>query len=191
MDCTFDCPGPSRKRAVARKYGRLHGRARNSSNKVSTTSIVHGVPSKAVEHIYAIRALEDHGPAWQKYAPKGIRYYADWRAKTGPDVEYRCDFDEYFEVAPILKKTPTKRIQVSLLLDGFGFGPSYYVIVAKGPRENPVADFSNTISAQEGDFLANGNDRGARTPNRFPLTVCSQLSGSSPQWRSGCGKKRS
>ena len=38
----------------------------------------------------------------------------------------------------------------------------------RGPKEQPIADFSNTISAQEGVFLANGNDRGARTPENLP-----------------------
>lgn len=158
MDCTFDCPGPSRKRAAARKYGRFRRIAQYASKP---SSILHGVPSKVDEHLHNVRALSDHGPAWQKYAPSGARYYAEWQAKTGPDAEYPCNFEEEFSIEPIQKVRPVTLIRDTLQSEGYGIDREYYSISMSGPKSNPIADFTNTISASQGVFLANANSRGA------------------------------
>lgn len=121
-------------------------------------------PTAIDEHLFYVRALTDHGAAWQKYAPSGARYYAAWQAKTGDDAVYQCDFEDEFNVRPIYLYSPERSVQPLLSSLGIGIGREYYAISAKGPKNvagGTFADFSNAISASQGVFLANVNDRGA------------------------------
>ena len=115
-----------------------------------------------------MRALTDHGAAWQKYAPSGAAYYAAWQAKTGPDADYQCDsnFEQQFNVAANPPKicSPVNSVKPLLSSLGIGTGKDYYYISLSGPQnaaDGTQADFTNTISPAQGVFLANANDRGA------------------------------
>jgi hypothetical protein len=44
---------------------------------------------------------------------------------------------------------------------GYGTGREYLAVSIEGPKDNLIADFTNTISATQGVFLANANDRGS------------------------------
>ena len=165
MDCKFNCPGPSQKRAIVRNYRRFLGDAQNASNPSST---LQGDPSTVDGHLHDVRALSDHGPAWQKYAPSGARYYAEWQAKTGPDAEQPCNFEEEFDIGPVKRTRPAEPIRKLLESEHYSIDNEYFSIVLSGPKSNKIADFTNTISASQGVFLANANDRGALSPVDYP-----------------------
>lgn len=109
-----------------------------------------------------MRALTDHGAAWQKYAPSGARYYAAWKAKIGDDAVHPCNFEEVFRINPITHCQPARNVRALLEANHYGTEREYYAIVAAGPVDSNIAQFANTISASAGVFLANDNDRGAK-----------------------------
>ena len=177
MDCTFHCPGPEKpqKREVAVPFGHplvIEEEYRRNIFARNPSATTDDSPTAIDEHLFDVRALTDHGAAWQKYAPSGARYYAAWQAKTGNDAVYQCEFDEYFNtVRPVALDYPADAIEPLLSSLGIGVGYEYYDIWVNGPRNRPIANFRNTISASQGVFLAEDNDRGALLPGedrRFP-----------------------
>lgn len=175
MDCKFDCPSPSsKKRAVAERLEPFLERdddsKRDLKNHVARypSPTTDNDPSPVDEQLFDVRALNPrapHGAAWVKYAPSGARYYQAWQDKTGDDAVYQCNFDDDFDVTlPVKFVLPARGIQPALQAEGYGIGREYYAITATGPKnaaDGPFADFSNTISATQGVFLANANSRGA------------------------------
>lgn len=164
IDCKFDCRGHNKKRAVAKRFGHRPESGKDSRRDVfarDPSKTVGDVPTAVDEHLFDVRALTEHGAAWQKYAPSGARYYAAWKAKTGPDAVYRCDFEEVFRFHPISHCRPVRNIRTLLEANNYGTEREYYAINAVGTKGNEIAIFSNTISASMGVFLANDNNRGA------------------------------
>lgn len=171
IDCKFDCRGHNKKRAVAKRFGHRPESGKDSRRDFARdpSKTVGDVPTAVDEHLFDVRALTEHGAAWQKYAPSGARYYAAWKAKTGPDAVYRCDFEETFEINPVSHCRPRPIIRGLLEANNYGTAKEYYAITATGPKDGIIAEFSNTISPSTGVFLANANDRGAKPPNEeFP-----------------------
>lgn len=171
MDCTFDCPGPGKpqKREVAVPFGHSPGIEEESRRNMfarDPSATTDDGPTAIDEHLFDVRALTDHGAAWQKYAPSGARYYAAWQAKTGDDAVYQCNFEDDFNINqdPPKLVSPARSVQPLLSSLGIGIGKEYYAISVTGPKnaaDGPIADFTNTISATQGVFLANANNRGA------------------------------
>ncbi|KAJ5900403.1 uncharacterized protein N7473_004473 [Penicillium subrubescens] len=121
-------------------------------------------PSPSVEQLYKIRDLNpqaSHGAAWVKYAPSGARYFKEWQEKTGDDIGYPCDFDDFFNVVALNRAQPASGIRGNPQEAGYGTGREYLAVSIEGPKDNLIADFTNTISATQGVFLANANDRGS------------------------------
>ena len=168
----MDCPGPSsKKRAVAERLGPFleqddewkRDLKDNLARYPSPTT--DNDPSPVDEQLFHVRALNPRAPrcaAWIQYAPSGARYYQAWQDKMGDDAVYQCNFEHDFDITLSVKSAPPARvIQPALQAAGYGIGREYYAIRATGPKNAPVADFTNTISATQGVFLANDNDRGA------------------------------
>ncbi|MCJ1471609.1 hypothetical protein MMC13_000249 [Lambiella insularis] len=175
MDCKFDCPGPSsKKRTIAERHERFLERDDESKQDRRNflardpSPTTNNDPSPVDEQLFDVRPLNrraPHGAAWVKYAPSGAKYYKAWQDKTGPDAVYQCNFDDDFDVTlPVKFVPPARGIQPALQAAGYGVDREYYAITASGPRnaaDGPIADFQNTISATQGVFLANANNRGA------------------------------
>ena len=170
MDCKFPCVLPSSKRSLGEMPDSFlevdQAFRRDVDNIVarSPTSTIDGDPSPVDEELHLLLPRA-HGAAWVKYAPSGARYYQAWKDKTGPDAVYQCNFDDDFDVdLPVKFVPPASGIRESLQSEGYSIGREYYAIKAVGPKnaaDGPYADFTNTISASQGVFLANANNRGA------------------------------
>ena len=171
MDCKFDCTIPKSKRSVEKQDERFHKSKRNDDPRhflVTDPSKTVNTPSPVDEHLFDVRDLYsrvNHGEAWVKYAPSGAKYYKAWQDKTGDDAPLQCNFDDAFDVTlPVRFVSPARGIRPVLVDQDYGIGREYYAITATGPKnaaDGPIADFSNTISATQGVFLANANNRGA------------------------------
>jgi hypothetical protein len=112
-------------------------------------------PSPSVEQLYKIRDLNpqaSHGAARVNYAPSGARYFKEWQEKTGDDMIYSCDFDDFFNVVTLNRAQPASGIRGILQEAGYGTGREYLAVSIEGPKNNPIADFTNTISATQGVF---------------------------------------
>ncbi|THC92373.1 hypothetical protein EYZ11_008163 [Aspergillus tanneri] len=166
MDCKFECS------ALAASSGKrdMHGdddkigREDVKSNPSPTTANYN--PTPIDEHLFkmqgALSRRINHGAAWVKYAPSGARYYKAWQDKAGEDTVYQCNFDNDFELhSPVKRVQPVRGIRPVLEGAGYSIGREYYAVSAYGPKDNPISDFTNTISASQGVFLANANNRGA------------------------------
>jgi hypothetical protein len=129
-------------------------------------------PWTAIGRLFDVRGLKDHQPKWQYYAPKGLQYYKDWTNKNGADAQDPCIFDDYFNLQGPTKAKLSETAR-KLLSDNEDITDSVYLsMVATGPKDNQIADFTVTISASAGVFLANAIDRGARpedNPPRDPI----------------------
>jgi hypothetical protein len=171
MDCKFNCPGTSSmKRAVPERHELSLKRDDESKRDLKDHLIrepsptTNNDPSPVNEQLFEMRVLDrraPHSAAWVKYAPSGVIYYQAWQDKTGDDAVYPCNFDDEFVVEPILSVFPASGIRDTLQAAGYGVGREYYAITAVGPKDGAIADFVNTISATQGVFLANANNRGA------------------------------
>ncbi|CEJ62700.1 hypothetical protein PMG11_11193 [Penicillium brasilianum] len=161
IDCLFDCPAPDN--SEKRDMVEHHDKGWKQDLK-SPSPTIGNDPSPSVEQLYEIRDLNpqaSHGAAWVKYAPSGARYFKEWQEKTGNDIVYSCDFDDFFNVVALNRAQPASGIRGILQEAGYGTGREYLAVSIEGPKDNPIADFTNTISATQGVFLANTNDRGS------------------------------
>lgn len=166
MDCKFPCSIPNSKRSLdgLTQDQPLPDDLRDGIYGRSPSSTLDETPSPIDENIHLLYDRA-HGAAWVKYAPSGVRYYQAWQDQTGPDVVYQCNFEDDFDVRlPVKFVPPASSIRPTLQQQGYSVGREYYAIVANGPKnsaDGTYADFTNTISASQGVFLANANDRGA------------------------------
>jgi len=118
-------------------------------------------PSAVEDNLFSVRALSDRGKDWQRFAPSGTRYYKEWQEKLGDDVSYPCYLDDVlFFNEPTKLVLPARSIREILTTEDLSIDRNYYAITAKGPKNEPIADFQNSISPNGGVFLANGNNRG-------------------------------
>ncbi|KAL9033987.1 MAG: hypothetical protein Q9180_005653 [Flavoplaca navasiana] len=184
-DCEFDCSIPNEKK-------RTLARTRDRS------------PSPVEENLLQIRASE-HCAAWETYAPKGVRYYQEWKDKTGEDVVLPCNFDDYFDFKPPIPKwvEPARQIRDTMTKEGLSIERSYYATMVTSPKQEAIADFSNTLSGTAGVFLANSNDRGGRPAKSTDVskppderylpdyrTDVTRYLGISLRWLGGYGRRR-
>lgn len=167
MDCKFDCVVPNSKRSVSvdrRKWNDEIGDSAQQIN-VRDSTITDRTPSRVDHDLVEYRDLSKRASStWVKYAASGARYYKNWQDKTGDDVIYQCNFEEEFNVLSdaVKKVLPAPKIRPVLSSLGYSIGRDYYAITLTGPKgDGPIADFTNTISASQGVFLANANNRGA------------------------------
>ncbi len=118
-----------------------------------------------VGHLLGIRVLTDHNPSWQTYAPKGLQYYDNWSTKTGDDAPYPCNFDNFFDLSGgPTSVTTLSRYTVTLVSEtGYRTDSSQHLsMMAIGPRVGRISQFTVTIGARPGVFIAAGFDRGGR-----------------------------
>lgn len=116
-----------------------------------------------------------HSPAWKKYAPKGVRIFKTLQSngmvdKVEPTI---CELDAYFTLTGSVN--PTLARAKGALFEQMGVTPtkSYLAVSARGPKEGmskngeneDAATFLETISAEQGVFFANENDRGEKREN--------------------------
>ncbi|KAL8886501.1 MAG: hypothetical protein Q9215_005800 [Flavoplaca cf. flavocitrina] len=143
-DCEFDRSIPNeKKRTLAIPFGDADHQSWGPVAKTPSWTRDR-FPSPIEENLLQIRAPE-HSAAWKTYAPKGVRYYQEWKDKTGKDwVE------------------PARQIRDTMTKEGLSIERSYYAIIVTSPEQEAIADFSNTISGTARVFLANSNDRGGR-----------------------------
>ena len=171
MDCKFSCLEPQTKRSLTsstedslKDSQQKFPRDPHIALRRNPTPTLETTPSPIDENLHILYARA-HSAAWVKYAPSGARYYQAWKDKTGPDAVYQCDFSADFDVTlPVKFVPPAPNIRATLQSEGYGIGREYYAITAVGPKnaaDGPYADFTNTISASQGVFLANANNRGA------------------------------
>lgn len=161
IDCLFDCPAldNSEKRDVVE-----HHDEEWKQDLKSPSPTISNDPSPIAEQLYEIRDVNpqvSHGAAWVKYAPSGARYFREWQDKTGADIVYPCNFDDFFNIVSLNRAQPASGVRAILQEAGYGTSREYLAISIEGPKDNPIADFTNTISATQGVFLANANDRGS------------------------------
>lgn len=60
---------------------------------------------------------------------------------------YSCDFDDFFNVVTLNRAKLASGIRSILQEAGYGTGREYLAVSIEGPKDNPIADFTNTISA--------------------------------------------
>lgn len=164
MDCKFDCSvSISSKRSIADsfEYGSRNDQDLRDMFSASSRTIVNP-PSAVEDNMFNVRALSDRGKDWQRYAPSGTRYYKEWQRKLGDDAPYPCNFDDVLIFnEPTKLVLPARSIREVLTTEDLSIDRNYYAIAAKGPKDEPIADFQNTISPNDGVILANGINRGA------------------------------
>ncbi|KAL8874981.1 MAG: hypothetical protein Q9198_006596, partial [Flavoplaca austrocitrina] len=98
-DCEFDRSIPNeKKRTLAIPFGDADHQSWSPVAKTPSWTRDR-FPSPIEENLLQIRAPE-HSAAWKTYAPKGVRYYQEWKDKTGKDVVLPYNFDDYFELQP-------------------------------------------------------------------------------------------
>lgn len=167
MDCKFDCVVLNSKRSVHVDKREPTNRFRDLSQEIAVRdpTLTDRSPSPVDDDLLEYRDLSKRASSlWVKYAASGAKYYQNWQQKTGDDIVYQCNFDEQFNVLSdaVKKVPPAMKIRPVLSSLGYSTGREYYAISLTGPKgDAPIADFTNTISASQGVFLANANDRGA------------------------------
>ena len=71
---------------------------------------------------------------------------------------YQRNFKEDFYIMPINNSKPAKGMRLVLSANGYGIEKEYFAMIATGSKGGAIADFSNTMSASQGVFLANANN---------------------------------
>ncbi|KAJ4352566.1 uncharacterized protein N0V89_007915 [Didymosphaeria variabile] len=171
--CGFDCSSiigtlfRRRNGFIARAI--ISARPRQMLKKLSRRNVIEPTSLARVSDLDRIRSLRkrvEHKPAWKKFAPKGVKYYKMLQDKPLEDkVEPKmCELDAYFDVSktgPTALRARSKQALFEKL--GIASTQSYYAFGAVGPKEGTsIADFQETISAEQGILFANANDRGEK-----------------------------
>jgi hypothetical protein len=109
-------------------------------------------------------------PTWKEFATKGTKL---WKALLEKPLEDEaqpevCDLEEYFDLQP--RRAVLNSQSKSILQEPKALGKtdSYIELLASGPREDmavgdedeETANFDNTVSVNDGVFMAQSNDRG-------------------------------
>ncbi|CAO2649271.1 Nn.00g066560.m01.CDS01 [Neocucurbitaria sp. VM-36] len=175
--CGIDCSTIITGSLTRRRY-ELFARAITSarpqemSNKLSRRKVIEPTPLARNAGHDGPRSLYkrvEHKPAWIKFAPKGLRYYKMLQEKPMEDAQdpKMCELDDYFNVE---RGDPTTPLSKNHLFEKIGLTPtkSYYALMVFGPKkgkskdgeQEEIGDFQDTLSAEQGVFFANANDRG-------------------------------
>jgi hypothetical protein len=170
-DCGTDCESFISGSLFRR---RLEARPKQMSSKYSRRNVIQATPLMrltAVGRSSSLVKRVEHKPSWIKFAPKGLRYYKMLQDKGMEDANdpKMCELDAYFEVRDLTKSAARAKNKLFEKI-GITATKSYYAVTADGPapgqakngEDEKIADFQNTISAEQGVFFANANDRGER-----------------------------
>lgn len=115
-----------------------------------------------VSHIRVLYKRAEHNHVWKTYAPKGFRLFKQLQDHPLEDKVERpmCELDSFFDVTIGQTKALRPRKYTLLEKAGIQATDSYTAVMAVGPKDNSIAEFQNTISAEQGIFLANAKNRG-------------------------------
>ncbi|KAI4259189.1 MAG: hypothetical protein LQ352_000863 [Teloschistes flavicans] len=150
---------PKSKNLRSRRYGRRT--EHRFSYQGLDDSPLSGASSNISSRAIVPRA---HTDAWNKYAPKGIQYYNEWknRAADQEDKAALCNFDQTYDFSqdPLSVTGPYDSIKP--YING-AKGQTYTNFrwhYPKGPTNQATAIFWNNISPVDNAIIAFSNDRG-------------------------------
>ncbi|KAL8817406.1 MAG: hypothetical protein Q9223_003757 [Gallowayella weberi] len=144
----------------AKKYGRPSSEHRFTHQYLEAKAILATSPNITGRSLVP-RA---HTDAWNRYAPKGIQYYNEWRDRptTQEDKAALCNFDESYSFSqdPLTVTGPYEPIKP--YING-GKGQTYTNFRwhwPQGPTNTATAVFWNNVSPVDNVIIAFSNDRG-------------------------------
>ncbi|KAL8997951.1 MAG: hypothetical protein Q9169_002873 [Polycauliona sp. 2 TL-2023] len=106
----------------------------------------------------------EHGEAWNKYAPKGIQYYNEWKNRPADqdDKADLCNFDKTYDFSqdPLSVTGPYDAIKPYISGAKGQTYTNFRWHWPKGPTSTATAIFWNNISPVDNVIIAFSNDRG-------------------------------
>ncbi|KAL8959198.1 MAG: hypothetical protein Q9183_005679 [Haloplaca sp. 2 TL-2023] len=147
------------KNLTSRKYGKIS--EHRFSHEDHNENVINASNPKISRRAIVPRA---HTEAWDRYAPKGIQYYNEWknRGADRDDKPALCNFDETYDFSqdPLSVTGPYDPIKAYINGEGGQTYTNFRWHWPKGPTNQATAIFWNNISPVDNAIIAFSNDRG-------------------------------